>query len=208
MYNDSNFTTHPLAVLKPVKEPRLYTLAEYLQREERSKDRHEYYNGIITKRTMAKGPHNIIVASMTTTLNNALDATGKEYSVFGSQQLVYFPELNFSVYPDVLAVAETPKYWDKNEVLLINPLLIIEVLSRSTRTYDRTDKFKEYKTLPSFQEYLLIDPDKCHIETHFREEPDLWRDKAYKNMDDVISLKSVGCTIDVRSIYKKITFKK
>jgi hypothetical protein len=54
----------------------------------------------------------------------------------------------------------------------------------------------------------LIDPDKCHIETHFREEPDLWRDKAYKNMDDVIYLKSVGCTIDVRSIYKKITFKK
>jgi Uma2 family endonuclease len=68
------------------------------------------------------------------------------------------PELNFSVYPDVLAVAETPKYWDKNEVLLINPLLIIEVLSRSTRTYDRTDKFKEYKTLPSFQEYLAHPP--------------------------------------------------
>lgn len=208
MYNDNNFTTHSLAVLKPVKEPRLYTLAEYLQREERSKDRHEYFNGIITKRTMAKGPHNIIVASTTTALNNALDAMDKEYSVFGSQQLVYFPELNFSVYPDVLAVAETPKYWDKNEVLLINPLLIIEVLSRSTRTYDRTDKFKEYKTLPSFQEYLLIDPDKCHIETHFREEPDLWRDKSYKKMEDVIHLKSVGCSIEVRSIYKKITFKK
>jgi Uma2 family endonuclease len=208
MYNDNNFTNHPLAVLKPVKEPHRYTLAEYLQREERSKDRYEYYNGIITKRTMAKGPHNIIVASMTTVLNNALDATGKEYSVFGSQQLVYFPELNFSVYPDVLVVAETPQYWDKNEVLLINPLLIVEVLSRSTRTYDRTDKFKEYKTLPSFQEYLLMDPNKCHIETQFREEPDLWRDKVYKKMEDVILLKSVGCTIPVNLIYKKITFKK
>jgi Uma2 family endonuclease len=206
MYNDNHFITNPLAALEPIKKPPLYTLAAYLQKEERSKDRHEYFNGIIKKRTMAKGPHNIVVANVTTAIHNALDAMRSDYTVFGSQQLVYFPELNYCVYPDVLVVAETPRYWDKNEVLLINPLLIVEVLSRSTRTYDRNDKFQEYKTLPSFREYVLIDPTKCHIETSFREEPDLWRDKTYKNMEDVIYLKSLDCTINIHSIYKKITF--
>ncbi len=82
----------------------------------------------------------------------------------GSQQLVYLPDLNFSLYPDVLTVADSPFYWDNNEVLLINPLLIVEFLSRSTKKHDQTGKFDEYKTLPSFREYVLIDPDKCRVE--------------------------------------------
>jgi Uma2 family endonuclease len=204
----TNIATFPLAVLKPVKEPRRYTLAEYLQREERAKDRHEYYDGIITKLPMAKGTHNIIVANMTAELIIAFRANDKNYTVMGSQQLVYFPELNFSVYPDVLVVAEVPEYWDNNEVLLINPILIVEVLSKSTKKYDRTDKFDEYKTLSSFKEYLLIDPDKCQVETRFREAPDLWRDTMYKNISDIIHLKSVDCTLNMDLIYKKIIFKK
>lgn len=208
MDSNSNVATFPLAVIKPLKEPPRFTLGAYLQREENARELHEYYNGIITKLPMAKGPHNIIVANMTAELIFAFRANDKDYTVMGSQQLVYLPELNFSLYPDVLVVAETPQYWDDNEVLLINPLLIVEVLSRSTKKYDRTDKFDEYKTLPSFKEYILIDPNKCHIETRFREEPDLWRDKVYKDVSDTIHLKSVGCSIDMGLIYKKIAFKK
>jgi Uma2 family endonuclease len=208
MYGNSNVATFPLAVLKPIREPRYYTLSEYLQREERATERHEYYNGIITKLPMSKVPHNIIVANMTAELIFAFRTNNKDFTVMGSQQLVYLPELNFSLYPDVLTVAETPQCWDKNEVLLINPLLIVEVLSRSTRKYDRTDKFDEYKTLPSFREYILIDPNKCWVETRFREAPNLWRDKVYTDMSDIIALKSVGCTLDMALIYKKIVFKK
>lgn len=208
MDSNSNVATFPLAVIKPLKEPPRFTLGAYLQREENARELHEYYNGIITKLPMAKGPHNIIVANMTAELIFAFRTNSKEYTVMGSQQLVYLPELNFSLYPDVLVVAETPQYWDDNEVLLINPLLIVEVLSRSTKKYDRTDKFDEYKTLSSFKEYILIDPNKCHIETRFREEPDLWRDKVYKDVSDTIHLKSVGCSIDMGLIYKKIAFKK
>jgi Uma2 family endonuclease len=195
-------------VIKTVRKPHRYTLSEYLQREEYATERHEYYDGIITKLPMAKIPHNIIVANMTAELIFAFRANNKDYTVMGSQQLVYLPELNFSLYPDVLTVAETPLCWDKNEVLLINPLLIVEVLSRSTKKYDRTDKFEEYKTLPSFKEYILIDPNKCQIEIRFREAPDLWRNTFYRNMSDTIPLKSVGCTLDVDLIYKKIVFKK
>jgi Uma2 family endonuclease len=208
MSSNTNVAIYPLAVLKPVRELRRYTLAEYLQREERSQERHEYYNGIITKLPMSKVPHNIIVANMTAELVFAFRANNKDYTVMGSQQLVYLPELNFSLYPDVLTVAEDPQCWDKNEVLLINPLLIVEVLSRSTKKYDQNGKFDEYKTLPSFKEYVLIDPNKCRIETRFREAPNLWRDTVYTDMSTPIELKSVGCTFDMSLIYKKIVFKK
>lgn len=206
MSENTNTVAFPLAVLKPVKEPRLYTLSEYLKREERASELNEYYNGIITKLPMAKGPHNIIVANITTALMNTFSANNKEYIVMSSQQLVYLPDFNFSLYPDVLVVSETPQYWDKNEVLLINPLLIIEVLSKSTKKYDRTDKFNAYKTLPSFKEYLLIEQDTCQVETRFREEPFLWRESICKNISEKIELKSVGCAIDLSLIYKNISF--
>ena len=153
MSSNTNIATYPLAVMKPVKEPTRYTLGAYLQREEYAKELHEYYNGIIIKLPMAKGPHNIIVANMSAELIFAFRTNNKDFTVMGSQQLVYLPDLNFSLYPDVLTVAQTPQYWDKNEVLLINPLLIVEVLSRSTKKYDQNGKFDEYKTLPSFKAF-------------------------------------------------------
>ena len=125
--SDNTLAANPLAVLKSIREPRYYTLSEYLRREEHSRELHEYYNGIITKLPMALGPHNIISANMATVLNMAFMAENKSYIVFNSQQLVYLPELNFSLYPDVLVVCETPQYYDKNEVLLINPVLIVGV---------------------------------------------------------------------------------
>ena len=208
MYNDSNIAINPLAVLKPEKEPRRYTLAEYLRREERSEELHEYYDGIITKLPMARTPHNIISTNLAIELSLAFRAANKDYYVLTGQQLVYLPKLNTSLYPDVVVVCETPQYFDNNEVLLINPILIIEVLSRSTGKYDRTDKFDKYKTLDSFKEYVLIDQKKCFIETRFREEPDLWREKKYTELTDSVYFKSVDCHIDMSMLYRKIEFKK
>jgi Uma2 family endonuclease len=208
MYSDSNIPVKPLAVLEPRKEPRRYTLTEYLRREERAEELHEYYDGIITKLPMAKGPHNIIVANITAALLNAFAAKGKDYIVMGSQQVVYMPKLNVGVYPDVLTIADTPQYFDDNEVLLINPLIIIEVLSKSTSKYDRTEKFEKYKTLDSFEEYVLIDPNRKYIKTHFKEEKNLWRDSFFTETEGHLHLKSVDCTLDFTAIYKNITFKK
>jgi Uma2 family endonuclease len=206
MFDDTNIAINPLAVLKPTKEPRRYTLAEYLHRIEKSDELLEYYNGIITKLPMARGPHNTITANMTTALNMAFMAQNRDYTVMTGQQLVYFSKLNFSVYPDVLVVCETPQYFDDNQVLLINPILIVEVLSRSTGKYDRTTKFDEYKTLDSFKEYVLIDQKKCRIETRFQEEPGLWREKVYTNLSDSVLLKSVDCAVEAGMIYRKIQF--
>jgi Uma2 family endonuclease len=208
MYNDSNFATNPLAVLPPIKEPHRYTLAEYLRREERSEELHEYLDGIIIKLPMAKTPHNVITANVAFVLKSAIRLNNKNYWVMTGQQLIYMPKLNYSRYPDVLVVCEAPLFYDKNEVLLLNPVLIVEVLSKGTRTYDRTSKFDEYKTIDTFKEYLLIDQKKCHIENRFREEPHLWRDTEYKDINGLIYLKSLDFSIEIADIYEKIVFKK
>jgi Uma2 family endonuclease len=214
MYNETTLdfaTDMPLAVLSHVtetpKEPRLYTLEEYLRREEKSTELHEYYNGIITKLPMARVPHNTITANMTAELTlaaRAAKAANKKYFVMAGQQLVYLPKLNFGLYPDILVVSETPQCFDKNEVLLINPLLIVEVLSKSTKKYDRTEKFDEYRTLDSFREYVLIDQKRCHIELRYRETPDTWRYTEVTDMQGSIFLKSLGCSILVANIYDNI----
>ena len=196
----------PLAVLKSKARPRLYSLEQYLRREERSMEKHEYYNGQIVRLPMAKGPHNIITANLISAVKVATKTLDKKYIAFSSSQLVYLPSLNFSLYPDALVVCEAPQYWDNNEVLLINPILIIEVLSKSTRAYDRGNKFREYKTLPSFMEYVLIEQTHFHAETFFREETDLWRNTIITDRTAALSLQSLGCAIQMADIYENIDF--
>ena len=140
-------------------------------------------------------------------LFRSLKSLPTKHIVLGGQQLIYMPKRNISRYPDVLVVCEAPLYYDSNEQLLINPILIVEVLSKSTRNYDRNGKFDEYKTLDSFKEYLLIDQKKCHIERRFREEPDLWRDSYFTEINQSIHLKSLDCSIDLSDIYENILLK-
>ncbi len=198
--------TNPLAILKPTRRPRLYTLDEYLRREEQATALHEYYDGEIVKLPMAKGPHNEITANIISALKTAIKSLPKKYRIFTAQQLVYLPELNYGLYPDVLVICEKPLYWDDNQVLMINPVLIVEVLSKSTKKYDRVEKFSEYKTLSSFQEYILIEQDMCQVETRFREEPDLWRETKVTDLTANILLRSLGCSIALSDIYEDIEF--
>jgi Uma2 family endonuclease len=207
MFDDTNITINPLAVLPPVKKPRLYTLAEFLRRSENSDELLEYYDGIITKLPMARGPHNEIIMNVGTALNISIKSNGKKYRVMGGQQKVYMPALNWGVFPDVLVITDKPLYWDDNQVLLINPIVVIEVLSRSTKRHDRTTKFTDYKTLESFQEYVLIDQNKCYVETHFKEESNVWKGTDHKDINGSIYLKSIDCTISLADIYENITLK-
>jgi len=204
--HEANTAIHPLAILKPTKQPRLHTLEQYLRREEGAMERHEYYDGRIIKLPMTRGPHNEIAANVISALKTTVKLVKNKYRVFSSNQLVYLPELNFGLYPGALVVCEKPTYWDNNQVLMTNPVLIVEVLSKSTRTYDRTEKFSEYKSLPSFQEYVLIKPDRCSVETRFREEPDLWRDTRITDLSASLLLRSLGCSILLADIYENIEF--
>jgi Uma2 family endonuclease len=198
---------NPLAEIKAIREPKLYTLGEYLIREEKSQERHDYFDGEIKRIPMARGPHNEIAVNITTAIKIALKNLDTTYRVFNSNQNIYLPKLNFGLYPDAVVVCEEPQYHDANQLLLLNPLLIVEVLSRSTGKYDRGDKFREYTTAPSFKEYILIEQDFCCVESRFREERNLWRDTIAENMEASIELKSIGCSIALSDIYEHIVFK-
>ena len=208
MFNDTDHlvfeTEMPLAVLPMPKSERFYTLAEYLVREENSRELHEYFNGSIIKLPMARGPHNIITINVSAELRFLAKANQERFLVMGGQQLVYLPQLNFGLYPDALAVTDSPQYFDRNEVLLTNPILIVEVLSKGTKKYDRNEKFDEYRTLDSFQEYVLIDQKRCSIEIRYREKPDTWQYTTITDINGSIFLKSIGCSITVADIYANV----
>jgi Uma2 family endonuclease len=189
------------------KEPkRTYSLEEYLRKEAKSKYKHEFINGQIVRMPYAKGPHNIIAANFTIGLGIATEAIEKKFIIFGSDQKVYFPSLNEGVYADSLAVCEQPLYWDDEELLLINPIIVVEVLSKSTSRYDRTGKFEKYKTLESFKEYVLVRQDQHYVETWHQLEKGLWKETVVTDLSASVSLASVGIEIAMERIYRNVKF--
>ncbi|MEN9613455.1 MAG: hypothetical protein RLZZ628_4269 [Bacteroidota bacterium] len=191
------------------KLPRQYTLKAYLQREERASDKSEFYNGNLIKMPNAKFYHNLITNNTTHAIQNALDvAQLEQYFVLGDSQKVYIEAENTVVYPDALVICEQPEFYQGLEYLLVNPLVIIEVLSKSTVAYDRKDKYSLYKMLPSLQEYVLIDSRKSYMETRYQIQPDVWKSTYYKNLTDMIHLQSLQISISMAAIYKKVLFPK
>ena len=191
----------PLKLNRPIHR---YSLEQYLEKEAKSIDKHEFINGQIIKMPYAKGPHNIISANMMAQLINNTEGLEKNYTVFTSDQKVYFPSIDAGVYADALAVCEEPLYWDDNQLLLINPIVVVEVLSKSTQKYDRTGKFDKYKTLESFKEYVMIRQDECYAEIWYRESPGRWQETIVTDIKGELPLQSVGISISMERIYRNV----
>ena len=196
----------PLPRLIHRKPTRKYSLAEYLQKEAQSVHKHEFINGEIIKMPYARYTHNLIATNFATALNIATADSEKTYHIIGPDQKIYFPALNEGVYADALAVCEKPLFWDDNELLLINPILVVEVLSKSTQKYDRIGKFSKYKTLESFREYVLVHQDQHYAEIWYRERPGLWHETIITDLNGTLPLQSLGVEITMKRIYKNTSF--
>ncbi|MDX1906328.1 MAG: Uma2 family endonuclease [Bacteroidia bacterium] len=199
---DDRYIMQPQPQLGLKKSSRSVSLLQYVQREANSDEKYEFHNGKIVKMPFARGPHNAITANIIGCLKVATRGLDKKYPVFSGDQKIYLPEINYGVYPDVVVVDGAPVYWDDDTLLLINPLLVVEVLSRSTQRHDRTSKFDLYKTRVSFQEYVLVRQDSYEVETRYREAPDLWRETVVTRLDAEIPLRSLGCTLKMAEIYE------
>ena len=192
---------------KKSKESKIYSLNEYLVREEKTVEKYEFYNGQIVKMPNAIFYHNLIATNTTFAIKVALLELSKKYLVVGDGQKVYIEQENVAVFPDALVVCEKPVYFKNYKSLITNPLLIIEVLSPSTKKYDSKTKFDLYKLLPSFKEYVLIDTRKHSVETRFREEEDLWRIKTVSGIDTLLTLRALeNISISLASIYDDVDF--
>lgn len=153
--------------------PKLYvTPEEYLALERASESKSEYWNGEIYAMAGASARHNLITINVGATLHTQL--RGRSYHVFLSDMRIKIPATGLYTYADVTVVCGKPQLEDCEMDTLLNPTIIVEVLSKSTESYDRGKKFQNYRSLPSLREYLLIAQDDYHIEHYLRQPDDQW----------------------------------
>jgi Uma2 family endonuclease len=191
------------ATIQPTKQ-RFYTPEEYLSLEEAAEYKSEYHDGAIIPMTGGTTNHNRIALNMSMALRLAFKS--QEYDVFISDVRLWIPRIRSYVYPDVMAIAGKPEYYDNRKDTITNPEVIIEVLSKSTRNYDRGDKFSYYRTIPSFQEYILIDQNKIAIEQYSKQSNKRWSFSEYNEEDTNLFFSSLQVEVPLVDIYEKVDF--
>lgn len=189
-----------------VPKPRLYSLSQYLVREEKAQDKHEFYNGIIRNRAGGTFRHNEIASNTLTALKAAVRGLPGPYRVLNSDQKIYIESADTGVYPDALVICAEPVFYQGRQDLITNPFVVVEVLSRSTTAYDRQGKFLLYQQLPSFREYVLIEQTRPEVETWFREEENLWRKTVVSGIDAQARLRALGVALSLGEVYENMLF--
>ena len=193
-------------ILKPFRRSsRDLSIEKYLDKESLSAEKHEYYNGKIRKIPGSSYNHNKIAANIIIAFGQSFEINQLSFEVISSDQKVFIPKLNQVLYPDALVVYQKPEFWNGRKDILLNPILIVEVLSPTSEKYDRHDKFMSYKNIPTFMEYVMVRQDIKEVETWFREEPHLWRETTFSDTGDV-KLSSIGISISMEKVYKNIEF--
>jgi len=180
------------------------TAAEYLEFERDSEIKHEYFNGGIFAMSGATRNHNKI----TTNLNGLVwqHLKGKNCENYSSDMRVFVPETRLYTYPDLVVVCGEPQFQDDVFDTLLNPILLIEVLSDSTESYDRGKKFQHYRSIESLQEYVLVGQDEARIEKYVRHGDGFWLLSEAVGLDSEIEFSSIECRLALREVYDKIDF--
>lgn len=183
-------------------QQRNYTHQEYLEFEMASAERHEYVNGEIRLMTGGTPNHNDIAGNLYTLLKSIL--RGQPYRIFFVDQRLWVPERNLYTYPDVMAIAKPLQLQTGRTDTVMNPCFIAEVLSKSTRDYDRGEKFLAYRTIESFREYLLIDQYSQHVEHYVKTGANQWLLTEIDDPNSVLSLSSMEAQIEIAALYENI----
>ncbi len=181
-----------------------YTVEEYLALEVESETHSEYRSGEIVSMTGGTPTHNELIRALTVVFS--LGLRGKPYQVFLADQRLWIPEHNIYTYPDAMVVPRPVQLQAGRKDTITNPILIAEVLSDSTQGYDRGDKFAAYRTIPTFQEYLLIDQTQPHVEQYVKQGSNQWLFTEYNSMESKISLVSVAVEIAAAELYENLEF--
>ncbi|MCY3740674.1 MAG: Uma2 family endonuclease [Candidatus Poribacteria bacterium] len=179
------------------------TPEEYLTWERKQPFKNEYHNGQIIAMSGASRWHNRITVDTTVQLSNQLMES--ECEVFAGEMRVRTSPTVSYYYPDVIVVCGEPRFEDDTFDTLLNPIVVIEVLSPSTAAFDRGEKFEHYKQLASLQEYILISQDSVRVE-HYQCEGSQWTHNRFQHLEDTLSLASIECEVPLRAIYRRVVF--
>jgi Uma2 family endonuclease len=189
-------TLHSLKVYVPE--------TDYLQAERQEPTKREYLAGEVRALAGASEPHNIIVFNLGGILYHSL--RGKSCRGYVVDMRVKVPELPAYLYPDVVIVCGQPQFEDEQKDNLLNPTVVIEVLSPSTEAFDRGEKFATYQRIPTLREYLLVAQDRTYVEHFIRQPNGQWSCRVYDQPEQSVALLGGTVSLPLQGIYEGISF--
>lgn len=187
----------------PTRQPRRMTLEAYFRAEEKSPHKHEFHNGYY--KLMAGGTfnHDNLGGKVITVLNNFVDEHDYAYFVNGSDTKIRIEQFDKVVYSDAVVICERPDYYQNRRDVITNPLIVVEVLSHSTEKHDRESKFEWYRSLSSFQEYVLVNQDYKRVSVYTRQADNSWLLRDYDGDDAVAILHALHeCPLPLKRLYR------
>lgn len=187
-----------------VKKQHYYTPEEYLELETSATFRSEYYDGQIFPMAGGTPNHNRIGGNFYAAFNFALK--GQPYDVFINDMRLWIPCKRLYTYPDVMVIADQLEFAPGRRDTITNPVMIAEVLSVSTEKYDRVGKFKLYRGIPTFREYILISQTEIYVEQYLKTEDNKWLFTEYEGENALLALTSISFQVSLLDLYDKVEF--
>jgi Uma2 family endonuclease len=180
-----------------------HTPEQYLALERKSPVKHEYYDGSMFAMAGASRRHNLIAVNLCREISSQL--RDRPCEAYVSDMRVCVGPTGLYTYPDVVAVCGEPQFQDGELDTLLNPTVIVEVLSPSTEADDRGNKFAHYRRLASLRDYVLVAQDRVRVERYTRQGEE-WLLTELSRLEDVLGLAAIGCEVSLREIYAKVPF--
>ncbi len=181
-----------------------FTPSEYLAMEEVAEYKSEYYNGQIFALAGGTPDHSKIALKFGAELLRLLEP--RPCHVFNSDMRLHVERSGLYTYPDVMVICGKIELAKRRNDTVTNPLLLVEVLSETTRDYDRGARYNFYKQIPTLREYVMVESEHPHVECYRRTGDDQWLIEMYDDLDATMRLESVGCDITLRQIYHKVSW--
>ena len=182
------------------------TPEEYLEIERNAEFKSEYYNGEMFALAGASYVHNKISSNIHVSLANQLK--GKVCQVFQSDLKIMEQISGLFTYPDIVTICGKPEFYDEEKDVIVNPTVIMEVLSKSTETYDRGFKFELYRRIDTLKDYFMVSQEKVSIEYYSRNADNSWTLKEFNDINQSIEIKSIECILELKDVYYKVDLKK
>ena len=190
----------------PAYDKRKYSIEEYLDMEKDADEKHEYFDGKIYVRQSSNVQHNIITANMLAFLYAGRKTS--QCRVFDCNQRIHIPQNGFFTYSDISIICGEIITWKNDDWNILNPSVIIEVLSPSTQNYDLGEKFRLYRDIPTLKEYILVDSENILIEVYRVNERGHWELEEYKKIEDILFIKTIQQSVSLIEIYEDTDFLK
>lgn len=189
--------------MKQLPEEHLYTVEEYLALERKAEFKHEYLSGEIVAMAGATREHNLITGNIAQRLRNQLQ--GSTCETYSNDMRVRTTPSDY-VYPDVVVVCDEPQFEDNELDTLLNPTVVIEVLSKSIEARDRGEKFSDYRGIASVKDVVFVSQYRTRVEHYVRQANGEWILHEATLPSETITLESIGCTLTLAEIYERVTF--